>query len=355
MSLHPPAESKPIEKKKMQRTAALVLYAALVVLAIWVMSDFIAPVVWAAVIAIALWPALLRISAPRHGRVGATVIALALTLAVGLFVVLPIVFVFTETLGQLHDVIAWFRGVEANGIPVPDFVTHLPHGSQIVAWWQANLARPWEGSPAMQGLHGGAVATAGRHFGVIALRGIIHFGFMLLVLFVLLQAGPRLADQMLAAVRNVFGVEGAQLAIHMAAAVRGTVAGLIVVGLGEGALIGVAYVLSGLPHPAELGLLTAVAAMLPFLAPVVFIGAALWLLTHGSVTGAIAVFATGSVVVFVADHFVRPAMIGSAARLPFLLVLFGILGGAQTFGLVGLFIGPALMTVLVVLWREAVR
>ena len=43
-------------------------------------------------------------------------------------------------------------------------------------------------------------------------------------------------------------------------------------------------------------------------------------------------------------------LIGSTTRLPFLLVLFGILGGAKTFGLVGLFIGPALMTVLVVLW-----
>ena len=63
----------------------------------------------------------------------------------------------------------------------------------------------------------------------------------------------------------------------------------------------------------------------------------------------------GFVVVFVAEHAVRPVLIGGAARLPFLLVLFGILGGAETFGLVGLFIGPALMTILVVLWKEWVH
>ncbi len=55
---------------------------------------------------------------------------------------------------------------------------------------------------------------------------------------------------------------------------------------------------------------------------------------------------------FAAEHFVRPVLIGNSARLPFLLVLFGILGGAETFGLLGLFVGPALMTVLTVLWAE---
>ena len=65
--------------------------------------------------------------------------------------------------------------------------------------------------------------------------------------------------------------------------------------------------------------------------------------------------AFGFVVVFVAEHFVRPVLIGGSTRLPFLLVLFGILGGAETFGLLGLFIGPALMTVLMVLWNDWVR
>jgi len=61
---------------------------------------------------------------------------------------------------------------------------------------------------------------------------------------------------------------------------------------------------------------------------------------------------TGSIIVFVADHFVRPFLIGGAARLPFLWVLLGILGGLETFGFLGLFLGPALMAALIALWRE---
>ena len=55
---------------------------------------------------------------------------------------------------------------------------------------------------------------------------------------------------------------------------------------------------------------------------------------------------------FVADHFVRPTLIGSATRLPFLWVLLGILGGLETFGIVGLFLGPAVMAALISLWRD---
>jgi predicted PurR-regulated permease PerM len=62
----------------------------------------------------------------------------------------------------------------------------------------------------------------------------------------------------------------------------------------------------------------------------------------------------GVVVTFAADHFVRPVLIGGATRLPFLWVLLGILGGIATWGLVGLFVGPALLSALLLLWREYV-
>ena len=60
----------------------------------------------------------------------------------------------------------------------------------------------------------------------------------------------------------------------------------------------------------------------------------------------------GYAVVFVADHFIRPILIGSTTRLPFLWVLLGIFGGLETFGVVGIFLGPAIMSVLVAMWRE---
>jgi predicted PurR-regulated permease PerM len=45
-------------------------------------------------------------------------------------------------------------------------------------------------------------------------------------------------------------------------------------------------------------------------------------------------------------------VISSATRIPFLLVLFGVLGGLAAFGLVGLFVGPVILAVLIAVWRE---
>ena len=67
---------------------------------------------------------------------------------------------------------------------------------------------------------------------------------------------------------------------------------------------------------------------------------------------AIILLAFGSTVVFVADHFVSPILIGGTIRLPFVWVLLGILGGVESFGLLGLFLGPTLLAVLITLWRE---
>ena len=52
------------------------------------------------------------------------------------------------------------------------------------------------------------------------------------------------------------------------------------------------------------------------------------------------------------DNFVRPLLISRGAQIPFLVVLFGVLGGLAAFGFVGLFIGPVILAVLLAVWRE---
>ena len=55
---------------------------------------------------------------------------------------------------------------------------------------------------------------------------------------------------------------------------------------------------------------------------------------------------------FAADHVLRPLLIGGSARLPFIWILLGIFGGTSAFGLVGLFIGPAIVAAIIALWRD---
>jgi predicted PurR-regulated permease PerM len=93
-------------------------------------------------------------------------------------------------------------------------------------------------------------------------------------------------------------------------------------------------------------------ALIPFVVPFMWGGASLWLLLTGSTVAAIGLFLWGLFAVSWIDNLVRPLVISGATRIPFLLVMFGVLGGLAAFGLVGLFIGPVILGIIVAIWRE---
>jgi predicted PurR-regulated permease PerM len=157
------------------------------------------------------------------------------------------------------------------------------------------------------------------------------------------------------AAQRLFGPTVVPILSGVVAAIRATVDGIVLVAIAEGAIMAGVYALASAPHPILLGTITGIFAMIPFAAPIAFGAVALILGLSGAIGGAIAVLVAGSIVLFVSDHFVRPVIIGEGASLPFLWVLLGILGGVEQFGLVGLFLGPALMAALVSVWRSWVR
>ena len=116
--------------------------------------------------------------------------------------------------------------------------------------------------------------------------------------------------------------------------------------------MGLCYALLGFPTPTLTGFLTAFAAMIPFAVPFVFMIVSLIFLMAGQAVSALIVMLWGTLVMFLADHFVKPVLIGGAIQLPFLAVLFGILGGVETLGLLGLFMGPIILVLFITLCQE---
>ena len=232
----------------------------------------------------------------------------------------------------------------------------LPVGKQAVTdWWSQNLATSFDTNDVLRRFGHGSFFSVTREYGAKFAHRLVTFAFTLMTLFFLFREGPELTAQMIVASQRVFGPRGEHIARQMVASIHGTVDGLVLVGIGEGAAMGVVYLFTGVPHPVLLGAITAVAAMIPFGAATAFGGAGVYLVAQGTPGLGILVIALGLGVVAIADHLVRPVIIGGATELPFVWVLLGILGGVETFGLLGLFLGPAVMSALVLLWRELVR
>lgn len=336
-----------------QTRAALVAVILLALAGLWTLLPFLSAAGWAAVFAVSLWPWYLRCQARWPGR-GRALLPAGVTLLILLIFVLPLIMVATALAHDSADFAQFVQQSGAQGIPAPHILSQLPFGDQLVGWWQANLAQPGALSR-LSILHGeggrSSLDLGGRFLGAV-LHRLLIIVFMLLIFFFMLRDGESLARGLRVGSARAFGPAGEQVGEQIVQAIRGTVNGLVVVGLGEGVLMGIAYYAAGVPHPAILGLLTGLLSAIPLGAVVAYAAAAGLLAMNGAIGAAIAIAVLGSVVVFVADHFIRPVLIGGATRLPFLLVLLGIIGGIEAWGLIGIVLGPALMAALLLLWRE---
>ncbi|MBI5451787.1 MAG: AI-2E family transporter [Gammaproteobacteria bacterium] len=334
-----------------QDTFKFYLSLALLLAAAWLLHGFIPALLWAVVIVIATWPLRQRL-ADRSGF-GATALATVMTALVTAVFFVPIIYALVNVAAEAGNVAHWITAVQQTGIAVPSWLANIPLlGSPATNWWQQNLADPAALATLLGQTDSATLTEYARAFGGEIAHRLIMLIFTLLTIFFLYQHGEQLAHKTLALLVRLTGDSGRRYGLQAAVAIRATVSGLVLVGLAEGLLIGIAYAMAGAPHPAILGLLTGVLAMIPFAAPIILVIVAGMLSINSGMIAAVAVFAFGMGVMFVGDHFVRPKIIGDAVKLPFLWVLLGILGGVEVFGLIGLFVGPALMALVMTMWRD---
>lgn len=331
----------------------LKIYLSLTILAsaIWLMHGFIPALLWAVVIAIATWP--LREKVAQKTKLNDMGAASIMTAVVAALFFLPIVYALILAASDFGALTRWIMEVQKTGINVPEWVRMIPMvGDQIVGWWSENLADPAGLSVFIGNADNAWVKELAQDLGSQAAHRLIALVFTIITLFFLYKQGEDLSIKSLNLLEKLIGEDGKRYGLQAATAIRATVNGVVLVGLVEGLLIGMSYWVAGAPHAAILGLTTGALAMIPFAAPLIFMGVSLVLMLKGSMVGAISVFAFGMLVLAIGDHVVRPKIIGSSVELPFLWVLFGILGGVEVFGLIGLFIGPALMALVMMMWSD---
>lgn len=335
-----------------QRAARYVLIAFLAGLGVWMLWRFVPALCWAVVLGIATsalydrWIARFR---GRHRRAWA---AATFTTLIGVVLVAPLIYVAALAVSEAISLARSFVEAARNGPPAPPgWLAGIPlAGEWLRTGWNDLFTN---GGLAMSTFSHArpTLIEMTRLVGVQVVRRIVTLVFTLLTLFFVYLYRDSLREDVMHASHRLFGRSVDRLLARAVAAIRATVDGIVLVAVAEGAIMGAVYALVRIPHPVLLGTVTGVFAMIPFAAPIVFGLVAVVLAVQGSIGAAVGVAVAGVVMLFAADHFVRPAIIGGAARLPFLWVLLGLLGGVETFGLLGIFLGPALMAALIAIWR----
>lgn len=328
--------------------------ALIVILALFIVHRFLGCMAWAAVIGITTYP-LYRLWSKIFGRYR-QVSAFLFTSIMFLLLMVPFSWVISILVRETQIFVNYLQAMNHYGQAAPTWMIKLPWiGPEIQKYWVAELGEPGALKNLFSRLHVSLQHTSyvAKQIGVIFAHTSIQIGFTFLTLFFVYRDGDRLFNQIHQVGINCLGQRWSRYADQLPTALRATVNGTILVGLGVGFLMGVCYYLLNIPAPTLLGFVTAFGAMFPFVVPVILGLISLSLLAQGAMISTIIVIAWGTLVMFVADHFVKPVLIGGAIELPFLAVLFGILGGVESFGILGLFLGPIIMVLFVTLWQES--
>lgn len=339
--------------KNHKELISIILTLCIISLSLYIIHRFIPSIIWAAIIVISTYP-LYRRWCHFFGNYPNTS-AFLFTFLLSLLLLLPLSWLIGILVKELQLFINYLQAINRDGGQAPDFIKQFPFiGNELVQYWDSNLGKPGYVKNFLSNLHISLTPASYyiKQIGTnLAHRGF-QLGFTMLTLFFFYRDGDKLFSQVNHVGEMCLGERWFRYADQLPFALRSTVNGTVLVGLLVGLLMGLCYLFVGFPAPTLIGFITALAAMIPFVVPVIFAIVCLILLSMGNMVGAIIVIIWGTLVMFVADHFIKPLMIGGAIKLPFLAVLFGILGGVETLGLLGLFIGPLIMVLFVTLWYE---
>jgi predicted PurR-regulated permease PerM len=132
--------------------------------------------------------------------------------------------------------------------------------------------------------------------------------------------------------------------------VSAVVRGLVVTGGVQAVLAGIAFWILGVPFPVFLALLIAFLALVPIGgAVVVWAPSAVYLYFAGHWGKALILFLWGALVISTVDNFLKPLLIGEKTHIPTLFLFLAILGGMSFYGLIGVFLGPAMLALFLTL------
>ncbi len=163
--------------------------------------------------------------------------------------------------------------------------------------------------------------------------------------FFLLRDAPELAERLVVSVERLAGPRGRHLIKVAGDTVRGVIFGILGTAIVQALVAGLGFWIAGVPGAVLLAVLTFFFAVMPLGPPLIWLPAALWLFAQNKPGLGVFMLLWGFLGISSVDNFLRPYLISHGSKMPFALIFCGVIGGALTFGLVGVFIGPTMLAV----------
>lgn len=335
----------------LQKVLLFGLFFILIFLSFNILKYFIVPVLWAAIIAYMTWPCyqyIYRLCGSR-ATLSATIMISLIILLIGIPLTFGIFMLQHEGRNVYYEL---QKQVFSGHLNVPQFIRDLPFIGKEVSRTLHDINT--DPNSTIQ-----TVSTwiqGHLNYGRFVLneigKNIVKLCFAIMSLFFFYRDGQTILNQVSKALEMVIGPRIHHYLDTISETTRAVVYGVGLTAVAQAVLAGLSYFVAGVPNPMVLTIVTFLLALIPFGTPLAYGAVSLWLFSQGQTVEAIGVMVWGVAIVSTSDNVIRPLVISGATQIPFLLIMFGVLGGIASFGLVGLFIGPVILAVLLAIWRE---
>ncbi len=315
-----------------------------------VFAGFLAPIIWAAILAMLFFPLYVLVRDWCGGR--DTLAAFVLTFMVTAVIVVPTISlssVITREAASLYQRLSEY--VSSGGFNADVDRLRASRLGRLVDRLEG-YDIDWNAAARSSVDTAGAVVvtqvtSVAKNVAVF----LLDFTIMVFTLFFLFRDGER----MYRGLRDLIPMDPAHkdAIFHVLYQTLSAVTqGMVATALAQGVLTWVALWALGLPYTAFLGVLAGFLSLIPFVgAAGVWVPCTIYLAASGDFLRAVILLVYGSIVISMVDNVLRPLLIGGQTRLPTLFLFFGILGGVQVYGVVGLFLGPVLLAIVVAFVR----
>jgi Ca2+-transporting ATPase len=326
------------------------LLAGLLILTFMVLREFFLTLIWALIIAYVTWPFYLWLRRQLNNKLSQSAAIMSLFIAlVFLLAIYGLADLLKDELQLAYQSLAINFAQQHFQLPeslqkIPWLGNYLQESLDRMANDRAGIAKQIAGW-AKQGLGelGAFIGSIGHY--------VLKMGVVLVTLFFCYRDGEEAVSQLrLGLIHSL----GKYLAIYLHAAgvtTRAVVYGLVLAASGQGLMAGIGYAFAGVQAPVLFGIITALFALIPMGATLIWLPIAFLQIITGHFWPGVGLLLWGFLIISTVDNVIRPIVISGASRMPFLVVMFGVLGGLSAFGAVGLFLGPVILSILLAVWK----
>ena len=301
-----------------------------------IIAPFLAALLGAGVVAIAIYPMYKKLKKKTKRK---NLSAIIVIIFIIIFIIIPLIFFANKLFNETIEVYN-----QASELDLSEFSNNLKN----VTGLNIDFERQIKGG--LQAISKIFISSSANVIEYLA-KGMLNLFIFFFTLFFLLRDGKKAVKKL----RNLFPIKEEieiKLFSEINKLIRGLISGVLIIAIIEGIIALIGFYLFGIPSPLLWSFVIVLAAYLPIIGPAtVYVPAAIYLAVIGNITEGVLLLIYSFGLITYLDNIVKPNVMGKGSNINPAIVLLGVLGGLNLFGIPGIVVGPLILSILFIVYR----